>query len=83
MVCNYSLNNVLTHRDRRRTGVLWLTGLVSFMIACSIGAVANVGVAAYLFGREGRWFFAALAGILVGAVWNYAVTTIYTWGGSR
>jgi dolichol-phosphate mannosyltransferase len=81
MVSNYTLNNVLTYRDRRRTGVRWVTGLLSFVIACSVGAVANVGVAAYLFGQQARWFSAALAGILVGAVWNYAVTTIYTWGG--
>jgi dolichol-phosphate mannosyltransferase len=50
------------------------------MIACSFGAVANVGVAAYLFGQQARWFSAALAGILVGAVCKYVVTTIYTWG---
>lgn len=25
------------------------------------------------------WFLSALAGILVGAVWNYAVTAVYTW----
>jgi putative flippase GtrA len=26
---------------------------------------------------------AALAGIAVGAVWNYAVTNAYTWSGRR
>jgi dolichol-phosphate mannosyltransferase len=25
------------------------------------------------------WIVAALAGIVVGAVWNYAVTSLYTW----
>ena len=80
MVFNFTINNLITYRDRRLRGAAWLRGLVSFMLACGIGAVANVGVANYLFGRDGGWLLAALAGIAVGAVWNYAVTSVYTWG---
>jgi dolichol-phosphate mannosyltransferase len=80
MVFNYSVNNVLTYRDRRRRGMKWLTGLLSFAAACSVGAAANVGVAAFLFSRRAEWIVAAVAGVLVGAVWNYAVTSVYTWG---
>jgi dolichol-phosphate mannosyltransferase len=83
MVFNYSLNNAVTYRDRRRRGLRWLTGLLSFMAACAVGAIANVGVAAYLFQRESKWVIAAVAGILTGAVWNYAVTKMYTWGSPR
>ena len=53
------------------------------MLACGIGAMANVGVASYLFSRRTAWFAAALAGIAVGAVWNYVVTMVYTWGKRR
>lgn len=49
MVFNFALNNILTYRDQRLRGWKWWTGLFSFMVACSIGAVANVGVANYLF----------------------------------
>lgn len=80
MVFNFTLNNLLTFRDRRLTGWRWVKGLVSFMLACSVGALANVGVAAYLFAGRAQWILAALAGVLVGAVWNYAVTQFYTWG---
>jgi len=80
MVFNYTVNNLLTYRDRRRRGLRWLTGLVSFAAACSVGAAANVGVAAFLFSRRTEWVIAAVAGVLVGAVWNYAVTSVYTWG---
>jgi dolichol-phosphate mannosyltransferase len=80
MVFNYTVNNLLTYRDRRRRGLQWLTGLVSFAAACSVGAAANVGVAAFLFSRRTEWVVAAVAGVLVGAVWNYAVTSVYTWG---
>ena len=80
MVFNFALNNVLTYRDRRLGGWAWFGGLLSFMAACSIGAVANIGIASYLFERRTEWALAALAGVLVGAVWNYAVTQLYTWG---
>ncbi len=79
IVYNYTLNNVLTYVDRPRRGRRWLTGLLSFAAICSVGAVANVGVAAFMFERDSTWPVAALAGILVGAVWNFAVSNVYTW----
>lgn len=83
MICNFALNNLLTYRDKRLRGWAWFKGLLSFMIACSVGALANVGIATYLFGNRTQWMLAALAGVLVGSVWNYAVTQIYTWGKSK
>ncbi len=80
MVFNFALNNVLTYRDKRLRGWAWFKGLFSFMIACSLGAIANVGIATYFFENRTQWLLAGLAGVLVGAVWNYAVTQLYTWG---
>ena len=79
MVCNFALNNALTYRDMRLKGWQWFKGLGSFSLSCSLGALANVGIASYLFRRDTSWAVAALAGIAVGAVWNYAVTAFYTW----
>jgi dolichol-phosphate mannosyltransferase len=79
MVFNFAINNVLTYRDRRLRGRSWFRGLLTFMAACSIGALANVGIATYLFVNKTQWVLAALAGVMVGAVWNYAVTQLYTW----
>jgi dolichol-phosphate mannosyltransferase len=83
MVFNFWLNNLLTYRDRRLRGLKWLKGLLSFVAACGLGAVANVGIASYLFESDTQWVVAALAGIAVGAVWNYAITQLYTWGQDR
>ena len=79
MVFNFAVNNVLTYRDQRLHGWSWVTGLLTFMAACSIGALANVGIATYLFATRAQWLLAALAGIMVSAVWNYSVTQLYTW----
>jgi dolichol-phosphate mannosyltransferase len=80
MTFNFFLNNVFTYRDRRLKGVwqvLW--GLLSFYLVCSAGAVSNVGVANFLFVRDFSWWISGVAGILVGAVWNYAASSILTW----
>jgi dolichol-phosphate mannosyltransferase len=82
MIGNFALNNLLTYRDRRLRGWAWFKGLCSFMLACGIGALANVGIATYLFDNRTQWMLAALAGVLVGSVWNYVVTQRYTWGAS-
>ena len=79
MTSNFALNNELTYRDMRLRGLGWLRGWFSFSLACSVGTVANVGIAAYLFASHATWLLAALGGILVGVVWNYAVTAVYTW----
>jgi dolichol-phosphate mannosyltransferase len=76
---NFTLNNIFTYRDMRLHKWQWLRGWVSFTLACSIGAIANVGIASSLFHMKTKWILAALAGIIVGAVWNYAVTQVYTW----
>ena len=73
MTFNFALNNLLTYRDMR------LRGWISFVLACSVGALANVGLAAYLFQHSTHWVASAVGGVLVGAVWNYAVTAVYTW----
>ncbi|PAX09777.1 dolichol monophosphate mannose synthase [Sphingomonas lenta] len=82
MTANFFLNNALTYRDARLKGARALFGgWVSFCLACSVGAVANVGVADFLHGvRAGAWVVPALAGIAVSAVWNYALSSRFVWG---
>ena len=79
MTSNYALNNELTYRDMRLRGWRWWRGWAAFSLVCGIGAVANVGVASYLFETATAWELAALVGILVGVVWNYVVTAVFTW----
>ena len=79
MTGNFLLNNVLTYRDRRLRGVKLLYGLLSFYAVCAVGAVANVGIAAYVFHADRSWWLAGITGALVGAVWNYAISSIFTW----
>jgi dolichol-phosphate mannosyltransferase len=79
MTWNFTVNNSFTYRDRRLTGTNWLRGLLSFYAVCSIGAIANVGVASWVYGNDPIWWLAGAAGALMGAVFNYAVTASVTW----
>ena len=79
MIGNFALNNALTYRDRRLTGRKYLYGLLSFCLICSVGAVANVGVATVLFSGHTTWWLAGIAGAAMSAVWNYAITSALTW----
>jgi dolichol-phosphate mannosyltransferase len=82
MTFNFVLNNALTYRDQRLRGVRALfLGWLSFCLVCGIGAAANVGVATFLFEYQGAlWTVSALAGVLIGAVWNFALSSRFTWG---
>jgi len=79
MTINFFLNNFLTYRDRRLNGLRMLQGLLTFYLACGLGAVANVGAASYLFEHHYSWWLSGMAGVLIGAVWNYAATSVLTW----
>lgn len=83
MVFNFAVNNLLTYRDMRLRGLKWVRGLFTFALACSIGALANVGVASYLYQTRLNWIPSAIAGVVVGAVFNYAMTTTFTWSNQR
>jgi len=83
MTSNFFLNNFFTYRDRRLHGLGLLRGLASFYAVCSLGALANIGVAAYAFARRTEWALSAGAGILVGTLWNYLATSRVTWRTGR
>jgi len=76
---NFLLNNALTYRDQRLNGIKLVAGWVSFTLVCASGAVANVGIANWMFTNNSMWLTSALAGIAVGVVWNYAMSSIFTW----
>lgn len=76
---NFALNNEVTFAHAALRGARWWRGLASFMAVCGFGAVANVGVASLLFSADTDWIGATAAGVVVSAVWNFAVSSRYTW----
>lgn len=76
---NFYLNNRFTYRDRRLKGWKMLTGLISFYLVSAIGAVANIGIGNWVHQMDSQWWLAGIAGVVVGAVWNFAASSFVTW----
>jgi dolichol-phosphate mannosyltransferase len=81
MTSNFFLNNQLTYRDQRLQGFDLVRGLGIFYLICGLGAIANVGVASFVFASDRAWWIAGAAGAVVGSVWNFAMSSTFTWNG--
>jgi dolichol-phosphate mannosyltransferase len=79
MTSNFLLNNVITYRDRRLKGAALLTGLLTFYVACSIGAVLAVKVSESMQQTGIHWALAGITGLLIASVWNFTMTQLFTW----
>ena len=81
MSFNFVLNNELTYADKRLRGFLpLLRGWVKFALTCSLGLLTNVGSAAVLKGMGFHDVVAVVAGIILGSVWNFALSSKFVWG---
>jgi len=79
MASNFLLNNEITYRSYRYRGFRKIGGFLLFALLCSVGAIANINIASWLFQSRSVWWVAGLAGALVGVVWNYAASTTFVW----
>jgi dolichol-phosphate mannosyltransferase len=79
MTSNFLLNNFLTYRDQRLKGLGIVRGLLLFYLVCSVGLLANVGVAFSVYDQDPNWWLAGAAGALMGVVWNYAMSGLFVW----
>ena len=79
MTSNFHVNNLLTYSDMKLRGTAALAGLLKFYIVCGVGALANIGVASWLFDSNESWWIAGIAGVVVGATFNYTVSSIIVW----
>ena len=79
MTSNFILNNQFTYKDKKLKGAKLFSGYISFVIACSMGAVINVNVATISFENLDVWWLASLLGAIFGSVWNYTMANIITW----
>ncbi len=84
MTFNFWLNNLLTYRDKKLGGASALfAGWLKFCAACAVGAFANVAVATVLNEQGLVWWGAALVGVAIASVWNYALSSKFVWGRFR
>jgi dolichol-phosphate mannosyltransferase len=83
MASNFILNNEITYRPYRYRGLRKIAGFAAFALGCSVGAIANIDIASWLYKDNQTWWIAGLAGALLSVVWNYAVSTNLVWRPGR
>jgi dolichol-phosphate mannosyltransferase len=79
MVSNFALNNEITFRKTRFAGLAMIPGFIVFAMACSIGVLANIDIASWIYQSNRGWWLAGLAGALLSLVWNYSVSVNLIW----
>ena len=79
MTTNFILNNELTYADRKLKGARFWVGLATFYAVCSFGVIANVSVGNLVYGLDHELYLAAIIGVVMSVVFNYAVTRVFTW----
>lgn len=79
MTTNFVLNNELTYADKKLRGRRFWFGLASFYAICSIGALANVSFATWIYAASPDLLLAGLAGAVMSVVFNYSVSRTFTW----
>lgn len=82
MSFNFVLNNELTYSDKRLRGFFpLLKGWAQFALTCALGLLTNVGSAYVLKSMIGLpAFVAVIVGIVLGSVWNFALSSKFVWG---
>jgi dolichol-phosphate mannosyltransferase len=83
MASNFILNNEITYSSYRYRGFGLIQGFAGFALGCSVGAVANIDIASWLYSDSQTWWMAGLAGAFLSVVWNYAVSTNLIWRPGR
>lgn len=83
MFSNFSLNNVITFRDKRLRGWAFIRGFLSFALICSVGVIGSVGLGTWVNSPHDNWrvswWVSGLAGALIGGLWNYSISSHVTW----
>ena len=79
MTANFIFNNIFTYHDLKLKGLKFVRGLLTFYFACGIGAFINLKIASFLYLSSISWWLAGILGAVVGAVWNFAITSTLTW----
>lgn len=79
MTSNYLINNKITYRDQPNRGSKLISGLMSFYLVCSIGALISILSANVLYHEQINWMFAGVLGGVSGSLWNYYFSSKLTW----
>jgi len=79
MVFNYHLHNMITFSKKTKKGINYILGLLAFMAINSIGFMANINIAFYLYDNNSAWWLASLVGIIAFTLISFLFSRFSIW----
>ena len=79
MLTNFHLNNSITFVRKKKTGRSYLSGLVLFLAINSIGFMANINIAIYLYNNNNSWWLSSFVGVIAFTLISFLFTRFTIW----
>jgi dolichol-phosphate mannosyltransferase len=79
MAIMFLFDNMIAMRDRKLHGTNKLIGLILYCAGCSLGACANVSLAATFLRSGMQWYLAGFCGAAFSVGWNYSIGNLFSW----
>ncbi|MBW8881972.1 MAG: GtrA family protein, partial [Asticcacaulis sp.] len=84
MTWNFFVNNLITFRDKRLKGAGLIGGLLSFYLACSLGAVLSLALSLFLKDHlHIHYMIAGGIAVFMGSIWNYWGAMLLSWRAAK
>lgn len=79
IIFNFFFNNSWTFASARLRGMRAVTGFLRYNAACLFGALASYAVTSHLFSQGVHEILSVATGAVVGMIWNYTMSRLFTW----
>mgnify|MGYP006088767097 CR=1 FL=1 len=79
MLTNFHLNNSITFKRKKKTGRAYASGLTLFMAINSIGFLANINIAFYLYSNDNSWWLSSFVGVIAFTLISFLFSRFAIW----
>ena len=79
MLFNFHLNNLITFKRKKKIGFKYIQGLTLFMAINSIGFLANINIAFYLYNNDNVWWLSSFVGIIAFTMISFLFSRFAIW----
>ena len=79
MLTNFHLNNSITFKRKKKIGWAYASGLILFLMINSIGFLANINIAFYLYNNDNSWWLSSFVGVIAFTLISFLFSRFAIW----
>ncbi|MDC0914548.1 glycosyltransferase [Gammaproteobacteria bacterium] len=79
MLTNFHLNNSITFKRKKKVGRAYASGLILFLMINSIGFLANINIAFYLYNNDNSWWLSSFVGVIAFTLISFLFSRFAIW----